>query len=63
MIYDGNKLKILRQENNLTQKELADLVNVNQSQICRYEQNTMPEYPTLKKIAKALEIKIEDLFN
>ena len=63
MKYDGIRLKTLRQENGLTQKELADLVNVNQSQISRYEQNTMPEYPTLNKIAKVLNIKIEDLFN
>ena len=63
MKYDGIRLKTLRQENGLTQKELADLVNVNQSQISRYEQNIMPEYPTLNKIAKVLNIKIEDLFN
>lgn len=49
---DGNILKQLRIEHNLTQKEFADIIGVAQSTLGMYEQNRRkPEYDKLNKIA------------
>jgi len=59
----GQKVRQLRQEQNLTQEELAFKVGVDRSYmgfVERGEKN--PTLSTLMKIAKALKISIKDLF-
>jgi len=59
----GQKIRQLRQEQNLTQEELAFKVGVDRSYmgfVERGEKN--PTLSTLMKIAKALKISIKDLF-
>ncbi len=52
----GERLKLLREAHNLTQKALADQLQTVRSTINKYEKNARkPEYDTLVKIA--------DLFN
>ena len=49
----SKRLKELRLKNNLTQKELGDLVNVTKVSICCYENGT--RYPTLETIINLAE--------
>ena len=60
----GTIIKEKRIAIGLTQQELADLVNVDQSFICQIERGT--KIPTLllgKEIAKVFKCKIDDLVN
>lgn len=51
----GDKIKILREEKGLTQKQLADLVNISRSALGMYESNQrIPKQKILESIAKAL---------
>lgn len=43
-------LKLLRKHNNLTQKQLAALTNINQSYISKLEQNKFYHSPTVTQI-------------
>lgn len=54
----GEKLKELREERNLSQKELGDKMGgITQQTIARYEKKeTVPKLETVSKIADALEI-------
>ena len=48
----GERLKRLRQENNLTQEALAEQLKIVKSTITKYEKNTRePEFEILIKIA------------
>lgn len=60
--FDGQKVKQLRLESNLTQKELADMIGTSQEQISRFEKGQEPQYQTLKKLAQALEVSSNDLY-
>lgn len=52
---NGKKIKMLRKNLKLTQKELAKMVNVTNVSICGYEKNNRtPDIETLESIAKAL---------
>jgi transcriptional regulator with XRE-family HTH domain len=56
------KLKEIRIKKKLTQNELSELSKVPQSSISDIENNkTIPSILTLTKIAKVLNVKIEDL--
>ena len=51
----GNKIKHLRIIHNLTQKELAEMIGVKPSTICKYEHDKRDiSLETLKKIAEIL---------
>lgn len=54
----GEKLKGLREERNLSQKELGDKMGgITQQTIAQYEKKeTVPKFETVSKIANALEI-------
>lgn len=53
----GEKIRHLRKNKGLTQKELGELSKINEVQLRRYELGkSKPKYETLDKIASALEI-------
>lgn len=56
----ATQIKVLREQNNLTQEQLADLAGMKQSQISGLEDvNTRSwKVSTLKKIAKALDLAL-----
>ncbi len=58
------KLKNLRKKAGLTQEKLAELVNVHEITIRRWELNErQPRMDELKKLAKALNVTEEELLN
>ena len=58
----GDNLKKIRVEKNISQQELADLVNTHSTHISRYERNlAQPSIEVVKKIAEALEVSIDTL--
>lgn len=59
----ANRLRKLREEKRLTQKELAQALGLgSKSTITNYEQNDRdPDYETLIKIAKYFEVSIDYL--
>lgn len=58
----GKKIKDARTKKNMTQLELADIVNVSYQAVSNWERgNTMPDITKLPDIAKALELNIADL--
>ena len=62
-IYIGLKIKELRDQRGLTQKELADLIEMGNTTIANYEKGfRTPKKNTLFKIANALNVTIDDLF-
>lgn len=59
----GNKIKELRIQNNLTQKDLADALNVTYQAVSRWEiEDVEPGYDTLKKMAKIFNCSMDELF-
>lgn len=60
----GEKIKKLRNENHLTQKELADQLHVTFQTVSKWENNSNePDFSTLKELAKIFHCSIEELFN
>lgn len=59
----SENLKKIRKEKGITQKKLAELSNVRQSTISTIERGQMPKTGTLEKIAKALGVKVSELWN
>lgn len=58
----SENLKSFREKNNLTQKELADKLNVNRVSYARWENGSRePNMETIKKIATTLKISVNDL--
>lgn len=58
----GKRIANLRKENGFTQNELADLVDIERSNLARVEAgNTNPTYLTLLKISKALNVTLSEL--
>ena len=58
----GNILKKIRQENNLTQEELAKKINTSRSNIANYENDkNMPSIDMLEKLSKILGCSIDYL--
>lgn len=55
------KLKAIRKKQKLSQVELSTLSNVSQTAISAIERGTAPKADTLSKLAKALNVKVEDL--
>ena len=62
-IYIGAKIKEFRLKRNLTQKELAKLVNVGDTTIANYEKGfRSPKKDTMFDLANAFNVSIDDLF-
>lgn len=60
----GERIKKIRKEKGLSQKELGQLLDVSQQMIGQYEApNANLKLDTLKKIANALEVSWLDLMN
>lgn len=58
----NNIFKHLREENNINQKEMAELLNVSPSTISGWETGrNQPSYDVLKNIAKYFDIDIDAL--
>ena len=58
----GDRIKELRKEKGMTQKELANAMGVTASMIGQYETGIrIPKYETLERVAKALSISVETL--
>jgi transcriptional regulator with XRE-family HTH domain len=59
----GKKIKLARVEQDLTQRQLAELIKGKQKSVSMYETGTaMPSLETLEKIAKALKKPIAYFF-
>jgi len=62
MMSFSNRLKFLRKENDLYQKELAEKIGVSRTTITQYENGARePNYETLKKLANFFEVSIDYL--
>lgn len=60
----GQNIKLTRQNKKMSQKELADKLNISQAAISQFEKNsTTPKLDTIKKIAKALEVPYFELID
>lgn len=60
----GQKLKKLRVENGLTQKDLADQLHVTFQTVSKWESDTNePDFSTIKELAKIFDCSIEYLFS
>ncbi|MDB8564557.1 helix-turn-helix domain-containing protein [Turicibacter sanguinis] len=58
----GNRLKSLRRGANLTQKQLADKLNISPSTIAMYEGGKRdPDTDTLKKLSNVLSVSVDYL--
>ena len=61
--YVGNRIREERKNKKLSQRELGDRIGVKHNTISQYENGTnSPEQNTLFEIARALDIKVDDLF-
>ncbi|MEX0595916.1 MAG: helix-turn-helix transcriptional regulator [Candidatus Paceibacterota bacterium] len=59
----GNKIRVERKRKRMSQKELGEKIGVKHNTISSYENATnAPEQDSLFKIARALDIKVDDLF-
>ncbi|MCH4831170.1 helix-turn-helix transcriptional regulator [Flavobacterium columnare] len=62
MILLGDRIKKIREEKGLSQKEVASKVDIDRGQYSRIETNKVePTLTTLEKIAIAFGVEIEDL--
>lgn len=58
----GGKLKELRKSNNISQQQLADILNVGQSTVAMWEKGkNRPEYSSLVKIAEIFDVSTDYL--
>lgn len=58
----GKRIKFLREERNMTQMDVAVIVNIDPSAVRRYEKGRVEMgFTTLIKFAEALEVTINDL--
>lgn len=60
----GDRIKQIRLSKNISQKQLASILNIPVSTLANYENNHRePKIETLKKIANALSVPLTDLMN
>ena len=59
----GQNIKMLRKEKNISQDKLSKLADISLNTVVKLEldQSPNPTLDTLKKIAKALDVTIDDL--
>lgn len=64
MVHIGKKLKELRITENLTQQQIAEILNISRVNYTRYETNaSRPDYETLIAIADFYKISLDEIFN
>ena len=64
MVQIGKKLKELRQNEGLTQKELAEALNIRRVNYTRYETDKVrPDYETLIAIANFYNVTLDEIFD
>lgn len=60
----GRRLKELRTQNKITQEKLAEIIGVEQQQICRIEKGgCFTTIDNLERLSKALKVPVDELFN
>lgn len=60
----GDRLRMLIEERDITQKELASQLNIAPSTVSSYVQNTRePDFATLKMLAKYFDVSIDYLLD
>ena len=60
----GRRLKELRTKNKITQEKLAEIIGVEQQQICRIEKGgCFTTIYNLERLSKALNVPVDELFN
>lgn len=60
----GNFLKELRLEHGLTQQDLADILNVNNRTISRWENGrNLPDYAVMMEIANYYHLQVDEILN
>jgi transcriptional regulator with XRE-family HTH domain len=57
----NERLKELREAKGLTQVQLANLSGISSRMIQKYEKDSRPQYDTVIKLSKALEISVSEL--
>ena len=58
----GNNLRKLRKMAGLTQKDIADMLNIHTSTVTKYERDDRePDLDTLCRLADVLEITVDEL--
>ena len=58
----GNKIKKYREQNKLTQKDIAEILKVEPGTISKYESGTIePNIESIKKLAETFNITIDEL--
>ncbi|WP_242203246.1 helix-turn-helix domain-containing protein [Aestuariivivens insulae] len=58
----GRRIKFLRNERNMTQMDVAVLLNIDPSAVRRYERGRVEMgFTTLMKFAEALQVTVNDL--
>ncbi len=64
MLTIGDKIKAIRKERGLTQKEFAKKINKSERMIQKYENSEVePRIEVLREIALALDISFSELIN
>ena len=59
----GTKIVMMRKQRGLSQGQLAELLNIHQSMVTRWEKDkVLPKRETLSKLAQNFEVKPEELF-
>ncbi|MCL2773807.1 MAG: helix-turn-helix domain-containing protein [Oscillospiraceae bacterium] len=61
MLKFKERIKKLRSDNNLTQKQLAKILNVNEFSVQRYEYGTRPSLDTLIALADYFNVSLDYL--
>src|SRR5699024_2284010 len=60
--HTANKIKTLRQDHQMTQKQLADLIGVSNKAISKWENGEgLPDIENLKRLSNIFNISIDDL--
>lgn len=60
----AQRLQTLREQKELTQEELAKLVNISQPAYCAYERGkNLPSKNTAIQLAKVLRVTVDELMN
>ncbi len=59
----GTKIRFKREDADITQKQIADMIPMNQSNYSKIERNLQdPSMEQLKRIAEILKLDLNDLF-
>ena len=60
----GEVISTLRKEKGMTQKELADKLNITDKDVSKWERDiSFPDTATIPKLAEILEVSVEELMN